>query len=73
VAGGVAPAGTPKAIVERLNTEIVKILKSPEMQKRFAELGLDTVASTPAELAAVIKADVPRLGKVVKDSGAKAD
>ena len=68
-----APAGTPRAIVERLNTEIVKILKSPEMQKRFAELGLDTVASTPAELAAVIKADVPRLGKVVKDSGAKAD
>lgn len=68
-----APAGTPKAIVERLNTEIVKILKSPEMLKRFGELGLDTVASTPAELGAVVRADVPRLGKVVKDSGATAN
>ena len=68
-----APAGTPRPIVERLNSEIVKILKSPEMLKRFAELGLDTVASSPAELAAVIRADVPRLGKVVKDSGATAN
>lgn len=68
-----APPGTPKPIVDRLNSEIVKILKSPEMLKRFAELGLDTVASSPAELAAVIRADVPRLGKVVKDSGASAN
>lgn len=68
-----APAGTPKAIVDRLNSEIVKILKSPEMIKRFGELGLDTVASSSAELAAVIKTDVPRLGKVVKDSGATAN
>jgi tripartite-type tricarboxylate transporter receptor subunit TctC len=68
-----APAGTPKAIVERLNSEIVRILKSPEMLKRFGELGLDTVASSSAELAAVVKADVPRLGKVVKDSGASAN
>ena len=51
----------------------MKILKSPEMLKRFGELGLDTVASTPAELGAVVKADVPRLGKVVKDSGATAN
>jgi tripartite-type tricarboxylate transporter receptor subunit TctC len=68
-----APAGTPKAIVDRLNSEIVKILKSPDMLKRFGELGLDTVASTPGELAAVIRSDVPRLGKVVKDSGASAN
>ncbi|MBL8334820.1 MAG: tripartite tricarboxylate transporter substrate binding protein, partial [Rubrivivax sp.] len=68
-----APAGTPRPIVERLHAEIVKILKTPEMLKRFGELGLDNVASTPAELAAVIKSDVPRLGKVVKDSGATAN
>ena len=43
------------------------------MLKRFGELGLDTVASSSAELAAVVKADVPRLGKVVKDSGATAN
>jgi tripartite-type tricarboxylate transporter receptor subunit TctC len=68
-----APAGTPKAIVERLHAEIAKILKSPEVAKKLTDLGLDLSGMTPAELAAVVKADVPRLGKVVRDSGAKAD
>jgi len=68
-----APAGTPQPIVDRLYTEIAKILKSPDILKRFAELGLDASGMPPNELAALIKADVPRLGKVVKDSGAKAD
>ncbi|MGH6623576.1 MAG: Bug family tripartite tricarboxylate transporter substrate binding protein [Burkholderiaceae bacterium] len=68
-----APAGTPTPIIDRLHTEITKILKSPEIQKRFGELGLDIVLMNPQELAAVIKADVPRLGKIVKESGARAD
>ena len=68
-----APAGTPKAIVERLHTEIAKILKQPEIAKKLTELGLDLSGMPPAELAALIKADVVRLGKVVRDSGAKAE
>ena len=68
-----APAGTPKAIVERLYTEIGKILKMPDVAKRLTELGLDISGMPPAELAALIRADVPRLGKVVKDSGATAN
>ena len=68
-----APAGTPPAIVERLYTEIARILKTPEMGKRLGELGLDLSGMPPAELAALIKVDVPRLGKVVKDSGATAN
>jgi tripartite-type tricarboxylate transporter receptor subunit TctC len=68
-----APAGTPPAIVERLYTEIAKILKMPDVAKKLTDLGLDLSGMTPAELAAVVKADVPRLGKVVKDSGAKVD
>ncbi|MBA2412061.1 MAG: tripartite tricarboxylate transporter substrate binding protein [Burkholderiaceae bacterium] len=68
-----APAGTPAPIVERLYTETARILKTPEIQKRFADLGLNIVEMTPAQLAALIKADVPRLGKIVKESGAKAD
>lgn len=68
-----APAGTPPAIIERLHTEMARILKTPEMQKRFSELGLDPSGMPPQELAAMVKADVPRLGKVVKDSGARAD
>ncbi|AEG92635.1 Bug family tripartite tricarboxylate transporter substrate binding protein [Ramlibacter tataouinensis] len=68
-----APAGTPQPIVDRLYTEISRFLKTPEIQKRFADLGLDPSGMPPQELAALIKADVPRLGKVVRDSGAKAD
>lgn len=68
-----APAGTPAPIIERLYTEIAKILKTPEMQKRLNELGLDISAMPPKDLAALVKADVPRLGKIVKESGAKAD
>ena len=68
-----APAGTPKPIIERLYTEIGKILKMPDVAKRLNELGLDISGMPPAELAALIKADVPRLGKVVKDSGATAN
>jgi tripartite-type tricarboxylate transporter receptor subunit TctC len=68
-----APAGTPPAIVERLYTEIVRILKMPDVAKRLADLGLDLSGMPPAELAALVKADVPRLGKVVRDSGATAN
>jgi tripartite-type tricarboxylate transporter receptor subunit TctC len=68
-----APAGTPAAIVERLYTEIAKILKLPDVSKRLSDLGLDLSGMPPAQLAALVKADVPRLGKVVKDSGAKAE
>ncbi len=68
-----APAGTPKPIIDRLYTEIAKILKMPDVQKRLTELGLDLSGMPPDELAALVKSDVPRLGKIVKESGAKAD
>jgi len=68
-----APAGTPKPIIDRLYSEISKILKMPDIQKRLNELGLDLSGMAPDELAALVKADVPRLGKIVKESGAKAD
>jgi tripartite-type tricarboxylate transporter receptor subunit TctC len=68
-----APAGTPAPIVERCYTEIALIPKTPEIQKRFTDLGLDPSGMPPAQLAALVRADVPRLGKIVKESGAKAD
>ena len=68
-----APAGTPAPIVERLYTEIARILKTPDIQKRLSDLGLNVSEMTPAQLTALIKADVPRLGKIVKETGARAD
>jgi tripartite-type tricarboxylate transporter receptor subunit TctC len=68
-----APAGTPKEIVARLYAETAKILRTPENQKKLAELGLEPGGMPPEELAALIRAEIPRLGKVVKESGARVD
>lgn len=68
-----APAGLPKDIHERLYAETVKALRSPDVAKRLQDLGLDAGGMRPEELAAQIRADIPKLAKVVKDSGAKVD
>jgi tripartite-type tricarboxylate transporter receptor subunit TctC len=68
-----APAGVPKPIVDRLYGETAKALTSPEVAKRLQELGLDAGGITPEELAALIRTEIPKLGKVVRESGAKVD
>ena len=68
-----APAGVPKDIVARLYAETVKALKSPDVAKRLVDLGLDAGGMPPEELAATVRNDIPRLGKIVRDSGAKVD
>jgi tripartite-type tricarboxylate transporter receptor subunit TctC len=68
-----APAGTPREIVARLHAETAKILRQPENQKKLADLGLDAGGMAPEELTALMRAEIPRLGKVVKESGAKVD
>ena len=68
-----APAGLPKEIQARVYAETVKALKSPDVAKRLHELGLDAGGMPPEELAALIRSDIPRLGKIVRDSGAKID
>ena len=68
-----APKGTPAAIVQRLNAEIVKILKSPDGERLSKQFGMEIVASTPAELAAHMAKEIPRWAALVKKSGASAD
>jgi tripartite-type tricarboxylate transporter receptor subunit TctC len=68
-----APAGTPREIVARLHSDTAKILRSPENQKRLSELGLEPGGMAPEELAAFIRSEIPKLGKVVKESGARVD
>lgn len=58
--GVLAPAATPKDIVMRLNTEIVKIVKSPEFRKKMEDMGAEPIGNTQAEMAAQIKADTER-------------
>ena len=68
-----APAGTPRDIVARLHAETVKALRTPDNQKKLSELGLDAGGMSPDELTALMRTDIPRLGKVVRESGAKVD
>ncbi len=71
--GIVAPAGTPKDYVQRLNGVVVKALKTPELQAKLADLGFEIAGGTPEQFAAWIKTELVKWGKVVKDSGAKAE
>jgi tripartite-type tricarboxylate transporter receptor subunit TctC len=71
--GVFAPAGTPKDVVQRLNAELVKILKQPDVRERFESLGLEPVGNTPEEFAAFQKAEVAKWAKVVKDAKITAD
>jgi len=68
-----APGGTPKDIVARLHADTAKILRSPENMKKLQELGLEPGGMAPEELTALMRAEIPRLGKVVRASGAKVD
>jgi len=71
--GVVVPAGTPGAIVARLNREIVAILHLPDVVERFSSQGAEALGSTPEEFAAYIKSETLKWAKVVRDSGAKAE
>jgi tripartite-type tricarboxylate transporter receptor subunit TctC len=64
----IVPAKTPAAIVAKLNRDIVEVLKEPDVRDRLAGLNAEVVASTPAEAAALMDAEV-RLAKLIKDVG----
>ena len=67
------PAGTPKAIIDRLNKELDAILTSAETKKFFLDQGAESGGGTPEQLDAFVRAETAKWAKVVKDSGAKAD
>ncbi len=71
--GVLAPAKTPRAIVARVNAEFVKALKLAEVRERLAREGLEPLGSTPEQFAAIIRNDIAKWAKVVKQSGIKAE
>jgi tripartite-type tricarboxylate transporter receptor subunit TctC len=72
ILGLFAPARTPQAIIDRLNSEIVRILKSPDVKKRLFDSGAEAMPSTPAELAKAIKTDMDVNGRLITDAGIRA-
>ena len=71
--GVLAPAGTSRSIVNRLNLELVKIMHSPELKEKLAATGTEPHTSTPEEFAAYIKSEIAKWGDVVRKAGVKAD
>lgn len=68
-----APAATPPAIIDKLNAQLVAILKTAEVQERLAGQGMEPVGSTPAQLASHLKSELTKWEKVVRLSGARVD
>ncbi len=71
--GMFVPAGTPAPVVAKLHDELVKAVRSPDVSGKITAQGLDVMTTTPEQFAALMKDETVKLGKVVRDSGAKAD
>lgn len=71
--GVLAPAGTPRAVVMRLNADIRKTLQDPAVEKRLAGVGFDIVTGTPEQFTAYIKSEIKKWAKVVKAAGVKPE
>jgi len=71
--GVLAPAGTPRDIVGRLNAEIIKLLNSADVKERFGRQGVEVRTSTPEQFGEFLRAEVARWGKVIREAGIKSD
>ncbi|MFN7085375.1 MAG: tripartite tricarboxylate transporter substrate binding protein [Burkholderiales bacterium] len=71
--GMLAPAGTPQAVVGRLNGELVKVLRSPDVKERLAAQGADPAGGAPEEFLVFLKEEIVKWGKVVKGAGISAE
>jgi tripartite-type tricarboxylate transporter receptor subunit TctC len=68
-----APAGTPAYIIKLLNQEIVRVLNRPDVKEKAFNSGIEAAGSTPAQLAATMKGEMDRFGKMIRDAGIRAD
>jgi tripartite-type tricarboxylate transporter receptor subunit TctC len=68
-----APAGTPKPVVDKLNAEVVKVLNSADIKESWGKQGALPMPMTPSEFERFLRADIQKWGKLVKDTGMKVD
>jgi tripartite-type tricarboxylate transporter receptor subunit TctC len=71
--GVLVPAGTPRAVVQKLQADLVKVMKDPELKQKFFDLGVDAISSTPEEFAAFMRAEAAKYAKLIKDANIKVD
>jgi len=67
------PAATPKPIVGKINAELVKVVSMPDVRERMVALGMEVAGSTPDELGALVKSDIAKWSKVIREAGVKVD
>jgi tripartite-type tricarboxylate transporter receptor subunit TctC len=68
-----APSGTPAAIVNRLNQEIVRAIHLDGIKEKFTAIGIETVGSSPQELSVWMKAEIARTSRLVKEGGIRGE
>jgi tripartite-type tricarboxylate transporter receptor subunit TctC len=68
-----APAGTPKAVLDKLSTEITRIVQSPEYKARMSEQGSEAIGNSPSELAAFQRAEIAKYLKIAQQANIKVD
>ena len=71
--GVMAPAGTPKPVIDKLNAEITKVVNRPDVQKTWSEQGAIPMSMTPAQFDKYLNEDIAKWAKIVKLSGARPD
>lgn len=71
--GVFAPAGTPRTVIDKLNEEIVRLLNRADIKEKFFNAGMETVGGSPEQLAATVKSEIARLGKVIKKAGIRSE
>ena len=68
-----SPAGTPLPIVQRLSTEIQRCMQKPEVQEKFLNAGVESVGTTSERFSAIVKGEMAKWGKLIKETGIRAD
>jgi tripartite-type tricarboxylate transporter receptor subunit TctC len=71
--GLMAPAGTPRPVLERLSAEIVKVVNTPDVKENWSKQGAVPMGMTPGEFDKFMRQDIQKWGKLVKDTGMKVD
>lgn len=71
--GVFAPAKTPRAIIDRLNEEIVRFLSRPDVKEKFLNAGMETAGGPPEQLFTAVKSELARMGKVIRDAGIRVE
>jgi tripartite-type tricarboxylate transporter receptor subunit TctC len=71
--GVFAPARTPRALIDKLNQEIVRLLNRADIREKFFNAGMETMGGSPEQLAATVKSEIARIGKVIKEAGIRSE